>query len=277
MRREGQTTDTGMARVRAGGEPRPAAGRVGRVGDRLARLRGSRRTSFLGVPEMIALAAACGLLALAFAAYFLMLVPERSRLAAAERERQQLQTQIRSAGESREHDRSTGQTVSRILQSLTRFESDSLDVRGMGDKQLIEELNQKIARSGLARAQFSFIYQDDTQAGANQSAQQRAAGNLAGSARRRQTVFPSTDISLSIEGNYASLRRFIRDVESSRRFVVINGVQLEGINETGADAAARGALVALRLDMSAYFRPAGAASPTTDAGGATAARQATSQ
>jgi Tfp pilus assembly protein PilO len=276
MRREEQTTETGVVRA-AGGSPRVAGGRAGQVGERLARFRGSRRTSFLGVPEVVALAAACALLALAFAAYFLMLVPERSRLAASERERQQLQAQIRSAGESREHDRSTGETVSRILQSLTRFESDALDVRGTGDKQLIEELNQKIARSGLARAQFSFIYQDDTQAGANQSSQQRAAGNLSGSARRRQTIFPSTDISLSIEGNYANLRRFIRDVESSRRFVVINGVQLEGINETGADAATRGALVALRLDMSAYFRPAGVVPTATDAGGATAARRSTSQ
>jgi Tfp pilus assembly protein PilO len=274
MRREEHTTDTGVAR---GGASRVVSSRASQIGDRFARMRGSRRTSFLGVPEMIALAAACALLALAFAAYFLMLVPERSRLASLERERQQLQGQIRSAGESRAHDRSTGETVSRILQSLTRFESDSLDARGSGDKQLIEELNQKIARSGLSRAQFTFIYQDDTQAGASQSAQQRAAGNLSGAARRRQTVFPSTDISLSIEGNYANLRRFIRDVESSRRFVVINGVQLEGINDTGADAATRGALVALRLDMSAYFRPAGAMSAMTDAGGATAARQSTSQ
>jgi Tfp pilus assembly protein PilO len=276
MRREEHTTETGVARG-GGVASRVVGTRAGQIGDRFARLRGSRRTSFLGVPEMIALAAACALLALAFAAYFLMLVPERSRLASLERERQQLQGQIRSAGESRAHDRSTGETVSRILQSLTRFESDSLDARGSGDKQLIEELNQKIARSGLARAQFTFIYQDDTKAGANQSAQQRAAGNLSGSARRRQTVFPSTDISLSIEGNYANLRRFIRDVESSRRFVVINGVQLEGINDTGADAATRGALVALRLDMSAYFRPAGATSAMTDAGGATGARQSTSQ
>jgi hypothetical protein len=275
MRREEHTTETGVARV--GAAPRAVGSRAGQVGERLARFRGSRRTSFLGVPEIVALAAACALLALAFAAYFLMLVPERSRLAASERERQQLQAQIRSAGESREHDRTTGETVSRILRSLTRFESDALDARGAGDKQLIEELNQKIARSGLARAQFTFIYQDETQAGANQSAQQRAAGNLSGSARRRQTVFPSTDISLSIEGNYANLRRFIRDVESSPRFVVINGVQLEGINETGADAATRGALVSLRLDMSAYFRPAGVPPAAADAGGATAARQTTSQ
>ncbi|HEX8161896.1 MAG TPA: GspMb/PilO family protein [Pyrinomonadaceae bacterium] len=277
MRREEHTTDASVARVGAGGKAPAAVGRAGQVAERLARFRGSRRTSFLGVPEVVALAVAAALLAVAFAAYFLMLVPERSRLAASERERQQLQAQIRSAGESREHERSTGDAVSRILQSLTRFESEALDARGAGDKQLYEELNQKVARNGLARAQFTFVYQDDAQAGANQSSQQRAAGNLAGSARRRQNVFPSTDISLSIEGNYASLRRFIRDVESSRRFVVINGVQLEGVNDTGADAAKRGALVSLRLDMSAYFRPAGATFATTDAGGATAARQATSQ
>jgi hypothetical protein len=271
MRPEEQTTDAGVAPAPAGPTPRADSRRAAQLTQRLARLRGSRRTSFLGVPEMIALAVACALLALSFAAYFLLLVPERSRLAGLEDQRRQLQTQIRSAGESREHSRSTGETVARILQSLTRFESDALDVRGTGDKQLLEELNQKIGRSGLARAQFSFAYQDDTQAGANQSSQQRAAGNLSGSARRRQAVFPSTDISLSIEGNYANLRRFIRDVESSRHFVVINGVQLEGVSETGAEAA-RGALVALRLDMSAYFRPAGGGGSTPDAGGATAAR-----
>jgi hypothetical protein len=61
-------------------------------------------------------------------------------------------------------------------------------------------------------------------------------------------------------------------VERSSRFVVINGIQLEGINETGADAAARGALVTLRLDMSAYFRRG-----TTQTDGATATGGGASQ
>ncbi|MCA1815159.1 MAG: hypothetical protein LC746_01895, partial [Acidobacteria bacterium] len=92
----------------------------------------------------------------------------------------------------------------------------------------------------------------------------------------------ATDISLTIEGTYANLRRFIRDVETSRRFIVINGVQLESLNETGTDAAAaRGALVSLRLDMTAYFRrnappSSPAASSSSSADGTTAAAQTTS-
>jgi Tfp pilus assembly protein PilO len=284
MRREGHVTDAPNATsARAGERSRAPQGRdqnqrVEQIKTRLAQFRGTRRARFLGVPEMIALAAAFALLAIAAAAYFLLLVPERSRVAQLEDERRQLQAQTRSAGESRAQSNSTAETVTRILQSLARFESDSLDVRDMGAQQaLVEELNAKTKRNNLARPQFSFIYQDDTQTGATQAGQQRAVGNLAGSARRRQTVFPATDISLTIEGTYANLRRFIRDVETSRRFLVINGVQLESLNETGADAAAaRGALVSLRLDMTAYFRRT-ASAQTLDARGATVAPQKSSQ
>ena len=239
--------------------------------ERLARFRGQRRTGMLGVPEVVALVAACALLALAAASYFLLLVPARIRLANLEAERAQLQTQIRTATESRDTRVSTGDRVSEIVRSLEQFETGALDAREASINSLYEELTEKPRRNGLARAQFSFIHQDE-QAQRSQQQQQAAAGNLTGSARRRQTVFPSTDITLNIEGTYANARRFIRDVERSPRFVVINGIQLEGINEAGADAAARGALVTLRLDMSAYFRRA--AQP---AGGATAAPGGASQ
>ncbi|MDT7540117.1 MAG: Pilus assembly protein PilO [Acidobacteriota bacterium] len=276
MKREVHTTDTGA--THAGDQVRAGDARREQFAGRLAKLRRSRRTSFLGVPEVIALACAVALLALAFAAYFLLLVPENLNRASLERERQQLQTQIRSAGENRDQKRGVDETVDKIRQSLAHFETESLVPRDQSERGLIEELNEKIKRSGLARAQFSFIYQDDSQAGASQQSQQRVASNLSGSARRRQNVFPATDISLSIEGNYANLRRFIRDVESSPRFVVINGVQLEGLNETGAGNAARGASVSLRLDMSAYFRRnANASASSSDQNGATAARQSTSQ
>lgn len=279
MRREAHTTDTSATHAHADDkQARVPDARRAQVAARIEQFRRSRRTGLLGVPEIIALVVACALLAVAAAAYFLLLVPARSNLTSLERDRQQLQAQIRSAGESREHDRSTGETADRIKQSLVKFESESLDPRDPSNKQLIEELNEKIARNKLARAQFTFIYQDDTQAGATQQAQQRAAGNLSGSARRRQTVFPATDISLTIEGTYANLRHFIRDVEISPRFVVINGVQLEGMNETGGDpTAARGALVSLRLDLSAYFRRSANATASADQSGATAATRSTSQ
>jgi hypothetical protein len=56
-------------------------------------------------------------------------------------------------------------------------------------------------------------------------------------------------------------------------------VQLEGLNETGGNnAAAHNANVALRLDMSAYFRrSANPSASSIDQNGATAARQRSSQ
>ena len=92
-----------------------------------------------------------------------------------------------------------------------------------------------------------------------------------------QSVFPGIGVTLTVEGTYPNLRRFIRDIEADRQFVVINTVELEGVTDTGsadappppaADGApgaapsqgpSRGALVSLRLDMAAYFRRAATA------------------
>ena len=75
----------------------------------------------------------------------------------------------------------------------------------------------------------------------------------------RQSVFPGIDISLTVEGSYANIRRFIHDVETSRRFIVIDSVELESVADASSTRAAessvgRNQLVSLRLDMSAYFR-----------------------
>ncbi|MCA1616483.1 MAG: hypothetical protein LC800_20790 [Acidobacteria bacterium] len=223
--------------------------------ERLARFRGARRTGMFGVPEIVALAASCLLLALAFAAYFLLLVPQRSGLVRSETERASLQGKILAARENVGARVSTNEAVSNIVRSIQSFETGTLAAREVGIMPIYEELNDKTRRNGLARAQFSFVHQEE--AGAQQQA--GSAANLAGSSQRRQLIFPAVDINLNIEGNYPNVRRFIADLERSNRFVVINGVQLEGINESGADPSTRGTLVSLRLDMSAYFRRAGQA------------------
>ena len=253
-RREEKTTKTGR------GAKRSEQARQ-QLQERLARFRGARRTGMFGVPEVVALTAACVLLAVAAAAYFLLLVPQRSGLVALETERAQLQGQIITAKDSVDERVSTNDAVSNIVRSIESFETGTLVAREVGVMPIYEELNDKTRRNGLARPQFSYAYQDE----AGEGSQQRAAANLAGSSQRRQNIFPAVDINLNIEGNYPNVRRFIADLERSNRFVVINGVQLEGINESGADPSTRGTLVALRLDMSAYFRrasQAGAADAT---------------
>lgn len=243
---------------------------------RLAERRATRPASAIRLPELLALAAAVALLLGAACAYFFLLVPERARLAALENERAQLQAKLRASSQGVERNESTQASVGKIVSSLNEFETSVLVAREpQTTTAVIEELNDKTRRNSLARAQFSFSHLDEFVPGqANSQQSNTRGGGAAGNVSKRESVFPTIDISLTIEGQYGNLRRFIRDIEQSRRFIVINGIQLEGVSDTGT--AARAALVSLRLDMSAHFRRSGAASASA-ADGATSVSAATSQ
>ena len=107
------------------------------------------------------------------------------------------------------------------------------------------------------------------------NAQGRAPGQASVPANRMgtakwQSLFPGIGVSVTVEGQYANLRRFIRDLEASSQFIVINAVELEKATNTDEAAAAmlagppggqappaaatRGTLVSLRVDLAAYFR-----------------------
>jgi len=233
----------------------------------------TRPAGAIGVPEIVALAAAALLLMLASGVYFLVFVPERSRLAALENERAQLQTKLRASAEGVEVKESTQASVERIVTSLSDFETTTLLSRDPRTTTAVyEELNEKTRRHNLSRAQFSFSHLDGFVPGQQPSQTATQQGGRAG-VGKRQSVFPTIDISLAIEGPYSNLRRFIRDIEQSRRFIVINGIQLEGVSDTGDTG--RAALVGLRLDMSAYFRRGVAGGGGGGAGTSTSA--ATSQ
>jgi Tfp pilus assembly protein PilO len=261
-------------------DPRPAAGADAKrlkispaqIRARLAERRAARPTSTIRLPEIIALGVAIILLLVAACAYFLVLVPERSRLTALENERAQLQAKLRASSEGVERNETTQASVGKIVTSLNEFETIVLVAREpQTTTAVIEELNEKTRRHNLARAQFSFSHLDEFVPGQTNTQQSNSRSGAAGNASKRESVFPTIDISLTVEGQYGNLRRFIRDIEQSSRFIVINGIQLEGVSDTGS--AARAALVSLRLDMSAHFRRSGAAS----ANGATPASAAVSQ
>ncbi len=232
---------------------------------RFAVVRNMRRPAALGLPELGALAIAAILLITTLAAYFLYLVPQRTRLDSLGQERARLEKRLRDAQDVDVRNTDARTTVTKIIDSLDKFETGTLADRNASSTAIIEELNDKTRRNGLARAQFSFMRQDEMTTEQLQQQQQRlATGGVdvsAARARNRQSVFPGIDISLTVEGSYAAVRHFVRDLETSRSFIVVNGVELESVTDASAARAAessvaRGQLVALRLDMSAYFRRA---------------------
>jgi Tfp pilus assembly protein PilO len=231
---------------------------------RAGRFASSRQRSLLGVQEIIALAIAALLVVAALASYLLFLRPQRVRLAELTEERNRLERQLQNARDEGQQSESTEADVEKILTSLVDFESRHLgENTQQSEWDVVGKLNELLSRHGLERnAKLSYTKFDVSGEGGRQS--------VTGASRPIQAVFPGIGISLTVEGSYHSLRRFITDVESDPRFIVINTVELEGITESGANVsispdgtmtapapAQRGTLVSLRLDMAAYFRRGG--------------------
>ncbi|HEY0080955.1 MAG TPA: GspMb/PilO family protein [Pyrinomonadaceae bacterium] len=262
-----------MKRIGSTGERRTGASRGAEVRARLANLRGSRQRSILGLPEIIGLSVAGLLLLTMLFAYFYFLLPERARLRRAGEERAKLQNELRLSTEGIRREENTQASVEKILGSLQEFESRNLVSREEAGTAVIEELNTLMRRNNLRiTTGVSFVQLEAVDPNAPQ--QQRAV-TTTGAVRAIQNIFPGVGVNLTVEGTYASLRRFIRDVEADPRFIVINGVELEGVTDTGSRAAAaiaaqpgvegapptataapptRGTLVSLQLNMAAYFR-----------------------
>jgi Tfp pilus assembly protein PilO len=248
---------------------------------RLDTFRATRRRGPVGLPEFVALGFAALLLAAAVFAYLFLLVPQNSRRDSLDAETESLKQVLASQQTNLGSSRDTASRVNEILSSLESFETGHLGVASSGTKTVVEELNRLIGKNGLRiSGGINFTQLQEAVPGAENAPRAPRQRSGEESAQRVvQSIFPGIGVTLTVEGTYPNLRRFIRDIEGDRRqFVVINTVELEGVTDTNAaaqptppvtngempgaqpQAPTRGALVSLRLDMATYFRRAAAAS-----------------
>lgn len=245
---------------------------------RVDKLRQSRQRSMFGVAEVAGFAASLLLLIVAVFAYLYFLVPANLRLSALQRERTVLDEQLRSAQDGMTRNTDAQATVEEINLSVERFETQRLPSPGEGRLSLYNALNQMIRSNALrntAGPTYVALEAIGSNAAGGRSSAAGAAANRPGIAKW-QSLFPGLGVSVTVEGQYTNLRRFVRDLEASNQFIVINAVELE--KATNADEAAaaalaappgegatpraavpRGTLVSLRVDMAAYFRRASSA------------------
>lgn len=237
----------------------------------------SRRGKMFGVVEVIALAGSCFVLALVLFSYLYFLVPARSRVASANADLKQLQTNLQTLSGLVNKETDTKQTVDKIAASLNRFETENLMRQDQGRMDLYEELNQLIVKNGLKNTS------GPTYTTLDPSGTKSTAGKNV--VTKWQSFYPGIAVMVTVEGQYQDVRRFIRDVERSKQFVVINEVELQratqnnapasieaGGSEAGSPAAAagagsgsRGSLVSLQLNMATYFqRPSATESVSSD-------------
>jgi len=254
---------------------------------RFDQLKRARALNAIGLPELIALAGAAALALITVFAYFYFYLPAHSRLTSTEHEREQLQTQLRIAEKLFNQTTSTSEAVDQMNASVKDFESNWLAVSGPGRLSLYTELNNLIRSNGL-RNTAGPSYVPLEPAGV------KAKGQLIDNAEKQgiakwQSIYPGILVSVTVEGPYQSVRHFVRDIEMSRHFLIINAVELEGVRDSGAaqdlptpvpvtrivdtpprggatrpgmtttpivppTAGSRGSQVSLRLDLAIYFQ-----------------------
>jgi len=229
---------------------------------RMSEFLASRRGKMFGIAEVIGLAGSCLVLALVLLSYLYFLVPARSRLASLNADRKQVETNLQTLGGVVRKDTDTKETVDKIASSLSKFETEHLLRADEGRLDLYEELNQLIVKNGLKNTSGP-SYTPLDPAGAKSASGKNVA-------TKWQSFYPGIAVMVTVEGQYQDVRRFIRDVERSKQFVVINEVELQRATqnnapvsvEEGAAAPAtpaagsgtRGSLVSLQLNMATYFQ-----------------------
>lgn len=249
---------------------------------RLDQLKRAPALTVIGLPELIGLAGAALLALITIFAYFYFYLPAHSRLASAQLERDRLQAQLRASKSLFDENTSTSESVDQRIASVKDFEGNWLAVSGTGRLALYAELNNLIRSNGL-RNTAGPSYAPLEPVGSKTQVQPTASAEKQSNAKW-QTIYPGIAVSVTVEGPYQSVRRFVRDIETSRHFLIINAVELERVTQSGVDqaltaplptprslalpprggraateittppAGGRSSLVSLRLDMATYFQ-----------------------
>src|SRR5215204_6377937 len=214
----------------------------------------SRRGKMFGVAEVVALVGSCFVLVLVLLSYLYFLVPARSKVASLNNDRKQTLTNLQTLETLFDKEKNQKQNVDSITTSLNDFETRHLLRADQGRLDLYAELNQLIVKNGV-RNTSGPTYTPLDPAGTKSTSGKSVT-------TKWQSFYPGIAVMVTVEGQYENVRRFIRDVERSKQFVVINEVELQRATQNSAPASAdegggsgtRGSLVTLQLNMTTYFQ-----------------------
>ncbi len=118
---------------------------------------------------------------------------------------------------------STTKRVGELTSSVDDFETRFLSTETNGKTALYQQLNGLIAAYGLTNtsgpdyAPLEIIDQNR-----NKQPSEEEKGRA-----RFMSIYPGVYVTMTLDGSYQNLRRFIREIETSNQFVVISSIELE--------------------------------------------------
>lgn len=153
--------------------------------------------------------------------YLFYVIPAKKELERNRAERDRLETELKTAKSRYGDITSTEQGVARLVSSVSDFETRFLPIASNGRTSLYQRINGLIGAYGLVNTSGPDYSPLEIAGGRTNQAEQENGRS------KFQSIFPGVYVSMTVEGSYQNLRRFIREIETSNQFVVITSVQLE--------------------------------------------------
>jgi hypothetical protein len=174
-----------------------------------------------GPPEIGAVAAGSLALIMAFVAYFFWVVPSERELVKNRAEADRLETELITANQKYGTITDSRTQVTKIVESIDDFEARFLPVTANGQAALYQRLNGLIRAYDLVNTSGPDYVPLET-IDSNQGSQGEEERGRA----KFRSLYPGVYVTTSLEGSYQNLRRFIREVETGREFVIVSAVEL---------------------------------------------------
>lgn len=183
------------------------------------------RKVYGGMWGPVELAAASGsflAILLVILAYFFLVLPSAREIEHQRAERDRLEKELASARSKYGAITNTEAYVASLVSSVGDFESLYLPVAETGRTALYQRINGLIASYGLVNTtgpDYSPLEVADQE-------EQKQGEEERGKAKFRSS-FPGVYVTMTVEGTYQNLRRFIQALEAGNEFVIISTVELE--------------------------------------------------
>ena len=175
-----------------------------------------------GPLEVGALGAAMMVILAAMGVYFFLTLPAKRELEASRARKDKLEQELISARNKYGDITSTETQVAKLISSVDQFETTYLPVASNGRTSLYQRLNNLIVSHGLVNTSgpdYAPLEMADVTNGVESEDERGRA--------RFRSLFPGAYVTMTLEGSYQNLRRFIRDIETGNEFVIISSIELE--------------------------------------------------
>jgi hypothetical protein len=175
-----------------------------------------------GTPEVAAVAVASLAVLSVLLLYFLIVRPSNLEVERTRAESDRLQLDLTSATSKYGAITNTETRVGQLIASVNDFELDHLTPAPAGKNALYQRVNSLITGYGLTNTSgpdYVPLEAPDQDPG-QQSEEERGRSKF-------RSVFPGIYVTMTLEGPYQNLRRFVSDIERGSDFIVISAIELE--------------------------------------------------